>query len=53
MPFEAITWTARGVREHQARALCLAAMVSELQARGVPHLVIESRQDDRDDVAVI
>jgi hypothetical protein len=53
MPFTAIAWTARGRREHEARAACLTAIVAELQARAVPRLVIESRQDDRDDRVVI
>jgi len=40
-------------REFEARATCLAALVGRLQSEGVARLVIESRDDDRDDVAVI
>ena len=38
-----------GSTEFQARAMCLAEIVRELQERSVPRLTIESRQDDRDD----
>jgi hypothetical protein len=38
-----------GVTEPMARHLCVARIVGELQQRKVPRLVIESRQDDRDD----
>lgn len=40
-------------REFEARATCLTALVGHLQSAGVARLVIESRDDDRDDVAVI
>jgi hypothetical protein len=39
--------------EFQARAACLAEIVRRLQRREVAKLVIESRQDDRDDERVI
>jgi hypothetical protein len=38
-----------GVSEFAARDACLARLVGELQARDVPRLTIESRQDDSDD----
>jgi hypothetical protein len=38
-----------GVTEFNARDACLAEIVRQLQARSVPRLTIESRQDDSDD----
>ena len=38
-----------GTTEYAARAQCLGTIVERIQADGVPHLVLESRQDDRDD----
>lgn len=38
-----------GVSEFEARDLCLAALVRELQSQAVLRLIIETRQDDRDD----
>jgi hypothetical protein len=38
-----------GVSEFEARDLCLAALVRELQSQGVLRLIVETRQDDRDD----
>jgi hypothetical protein len=38
-----------GVTEFRAREVCLSAIVERLQNDAVPHLVIESRQDDRED----
>lgn len=43
----------QGVREADARAACLAELVRALQSVEVQRLVVESRQDDRADVAVI
>jgi hypothetical protein len=56
LPIEAFVVTAQ--RQHgtslpKARAVCLKAIVAELQARSVGRLVIESRQDDREDVATV
>lgn len=42
-----------GVTEFQARGACLGALVTDLQRRSVERLVIESRQDDRDDQRTI
>jgi hypothetical protein len=42
-----------GVTEFAAREACLAALVTEAQNRSVERLVIESRQDDREDARVI
>jgi len=42
-----------GVTEFQAREHCLRHIVEDLQARSVPRLTIESRQDDRDDQRTI
>ena len=39
--------------EFRARAECVAEIVREVQSRGVVSLVLESRQDDRDDERVI
>lgn len=39
--------------EFKAREACVAEIVRQLQRRGVAELIIESRQDDRDDVRVI
>ncbi len=51
---EMVTCTrTHGVTEFQARAACLTAIVRLLQARSVPRLTIESRQDDRDDQRTI
>ncbi len=36
-----------------ARAFCLGGIVAELQQRNVGRVVIESRQDDRDDVVTV
>lgn len=38
-----------GVTEFLARELCLSTVVERLQNDEVPHLVIESRHDDRED----
>lgn len=56
MPVSAVVFVARakqGVRESDARAACMSDLVLMLQADAVQRLVIESRQDDRSDVAVI
>lgn len=42
-----------GANEFHARAASLAEMVRQLQRRSVGRLVLESRQDDRDDVRTI
>ena len=42
-----------GVTEFQARATALGRVVNELQGRRIGRLVIESRQDDRDDERAI
>jgi hypothetical protein len=42
-----------GTTEFHARAAALAAVVEKAQWRGAERLVLESRQDDRDDVATI
>lgn len=42
-----------GVTEFAARTACLTAVVAELQRRSVDRLVIESRQDDREDARLI
>ncbi len=42
-----------GVTEFEARTRCLAHIVGALQLRSVDRLVIESRQDDRDDERTI
>ena len=42
-----------GANEFHARAACVAEIVRQLQRRAVGMLVIESRQDDRDDVRTI
>jgi hypothetical protein len=42
-----------GVSEFLAREGCLAAIVSEVQSQRVDRLVIESRQDDREDSRII
>jgi hypothetical protein len=39
--------------EFRARAVAMAALVEAAQQRGLERLIIESRQDDRDDVATI
>lgn len=39
--------------EFQARGACVAEIVRQVQGRGVAKLVLESRQDDRDDERVI
>jgi len=41
------------ITEFVARAACLAALVSELQSQRVDRLVLESRQDDREDARII
>ena len=38
-----------GLTEFRARELCLSAIVDRLQLDAVPHLVLESRRDDRED----
>lgn len=56
MPVSAVVFVAKaeqGVRERDARAACMSDLVHMLQAEAVQRLVIESRQDDRADVAVI
>ena len=42
-----------GISQFRARALCVAAIVDRLQHLAVPHLVIESRHDDREDHVAI
>ena len=42
-----------GVTEFEARTRCLAHIVGALQLRSVDRLVIESRQDDREDARII
>ena len=42
-----------GITQFRARSSCLAYLVGELQRRSVSLLVLESRQDDRDDFRVI
>ncbi len=39
--------------EFQARASCVGEIVRQVQRRGVAKLVLESRQDDRDDERMI
>ena len=56
MPIQAFaTVCAKGHQtdEFRARAECVAEIVREVQSRGVVSLVLESRQDDRDDERVI
>ena len=56
MPVSAVVFVSKakqGVREHDARTACLSNLVRMLQVDAVQRLVIESRQDDRSDVAVI
>lgn len=53
MPISVVVVHARighGVRQSQAREWCLSAMVRWLQGQGVSRVVLESRDDDRDDV---
>lgn len=42
-----------GITEFLARQACLAAIVSEVQSQQVDRLILESRQDDREDERVI
>jgi hypothetical protein len=42
-----------GITEFVAREACLAALVSEVQSQRVDRLVLESRQDDREDARII
>jgi hypothetical protein len=42
-----------GITEFVAREACLSALVREVQALQVERLVIESRQDDREDARII
>jgi hypothetical protein len=42
-----------GITEFAAREACLSALVSEVQALQVERLVLESRQDDREDARII
>lgn len=56
MPVSTVVFVAtakQGVRERDARAARLSELVRMLQHDAVQRLVIESRQDDRSDVAVI
>lgn len=57
LPVSVLGWTVKlghGVREFEGRGLCIVEAVSELQSRGVGHVVIESRGlQDSDDVATI
>ncbi len=56
MPVRATVYVCQrnhGVTQFQARAACIAAIVEDLQARQVGRLVIESRQDDREDERVL
>lgn len=51
--FVVICRRTHGVRETDARSMCLQTVVAQLQRDRVGRLVIESRQDDREDVASI
>ena len=51
--FAVVCSKSHGTNEFQARAACVTEIVRQLQRRGVTRLVLESRQDDRDDVRVI
>jgi hypothetical protein len=42
-----------GVTEFAARDACLKAIVTEVQVQRIDRLVIETRQDDRDDARII
>jgi len=47
--FIAVAQRGLGVTEFAARNACLAAIVAQVQRRNIPLLVIESRDDDRED----
>jgi hypothetical protein len=47
--FIAVAHRGHGISEFRARNACLAAVVEHVQQRDVPRLVIESRDDDRED----
>ena len=47
--FVAVAHRDHGISEFLARNACLAAVVEHVQQRDVPRLVIESRDDDRED----
>jgi hypothetical protein len=51
--FVVVCHRGHGVSEFQARDMCLARIVDELQQREVGRLTIESRQDDRDDTRTL
>jgi hypothetical protein len=56
MPIEAFAvmcTKSHSTNEFQARAACVAEIVRQVQRREVANLVLESRQDDRDDERVI
>jgi hypothetical protein len=47
--FVVVCHCSHGVTEFRAREHCLSAIVGRLQHASVPHLVLESRHDDRED----
>ena len=47
--FIAVAQRGHGATEFAARNACLAAVVESLQRHDVPRLVVESRDDDRED----
>lgn len=47
--FVVVAQRGHGVTEFAARNACLAAIVEQVQGRKIPLLVIESRDDDRED----
>jgi len=51
--FVVICHRRHGITEFIARETCLAALVSEVQSQGIDRLVLESRQDDREDARII
>jgi hypothetical protein len=51
--FATLCTKGHSTNEFQARASCVGEIVRQVQSRGVAKLVLESRQDDRDDERVI
>lgn len=51
--FVVVCRRSHGVRQVEARAACLRIIVEQLQLDEVGRLVVESRQDDREDVRLI
>jgi hypothetical protein len=49
----AISKTGQGIPHYEARNRSLQVIVSELQNRNVPQLIIESRSNDKDDIRLI